>query len=519
MKNVVLAIIVFLWGVVAEAQNRNISNGNVFDGEPYIAVNPSNPRHMVVAWMGYVLFARIAIKTKVTFDGGRTWSPLRVIPHVRAWYSSADPSLAFDRAGNVFLSFIDYGKDSMAGAVVVVKSSDGGLTWGGPVEVIRVDDDTRKPIDRPWIAIDRSGGPYDGNMYVTSIPPTIFGYVPPPYHPYLSVSTDGGASFQWRYLDTAGWLAGNLIRQPMAAHCVGPNGTLYAVYPSYVYAQNPLPQFILAASDDGGRSFSYHTVFAASVNPVDSLAKAGYKLLADPTDSAHLVFIYPGMTYGDLDIFIRESFDGGTTWGAARRVNDDAVSNGRMQDMLWGDFDDDGDLVIAWRDRRNGSGPGYATAYEIWGAYRHKDSLHFAPNFRISDTLIAYDSVVAYAGNDFMCVQVADDTLVAVWGDTRNGKLNIWFQRMAVGENITGMGRIHSETQPLVRIYPNPVSATLRVEGRSIDRILIYNLLGECVGAYGNPRRLDLRHLPVGIYVVEVHTPAGIVTRRISRMP
>ena len=31
-----------------------------------------------------------------------------------------------------------------------------------------------------------------------------------------------------------------------------------------------------------------------------------------------------------------------------------------------------------------------------------------------------------------MCVAVENDTLNAVWGDTRNGKLNIWFQRMSL---------------------------------------------------------------------------------------
>ncbi|HAP02215.1 MAG TPA: hypothetical protein DCQ93_09860, partial [Bacteroidetes bacterium] len=36
------------------AQDIDISNGNVFDGEPYIAVNPTNTQNMVIAWMGFV---------------------------------------------------------------------------------------------------------------------------------------------------------------------------------------------------------------------------------------------------------------------------------------------------------------------------------------------------------------------------------------------------------------------------------------------------------------------------------
>ena len=39
---------------VANAQpiNTNLSNGLLFDGEPFIALNPTNPQNLVAAWMG-----------------------------------------------------------------------------------------------------------------------------------------------------------------------------------------------------------------------------------------------------------------------------------------------------------------------------------------------------------------------------------------------------------------------------------------------------------------------------------
>ena len=52
-----------------------------------------------------------------------------------------------------------------------------------------------------------------------------------------------------------------------------------------------------------------------------------------------------------------------------------------MQDLVWADFDEDGDLVISWRDRRNGDEGTYETASEIWAAFRDKDELVFSPNF------------------------------------------------------------------------------------------------------------------------------------------
>ena len=37
------------------AQNINLSEGLFFEGEPFIALNPNDNQHLVVAWMGFKL--------------------------------------------------------------------------------------------------------------------------------------------------------------------------------------------------------------------------------------------------------------------------------------------------------------------------------------------------------------------------------------------------------------------------------------------------------------------------------
>ena len=68
MRTAITTLSLLLISLLSIGQNQNISNGNIFDGEPYLSINPSNSQHMVVAWMGYLPFSRVYIKTKVSFN-------------------------------------------------------------------------------------------------------------------------------------------------------------------------------------------------------------------------------------------------------------------------------------------------------------------------------------------------------------------------------------------------------------------------------------------------------------------
>jgi hypothetical protein len=501
----------------ATSQNQNLSNGVVFDGEPYLTINPNNSQHLVVAWMGWKLNNILVIKTRTSFDTGQTWSTTTNIPHVVSGYQSADPSLSFDNNGNLFLCFIDYTTSPIAGAVYVTKSTDGGLTWGTPVEVINVNDDgAQQPVDRPWIAIDNSGGVNDGNIYVTTMNPNVFGPVSPPYNPYFIRSTNSGTSFEpWRYLDTTNWLAGSLISQPMATPAIGANGTFYAIYPSYVPSQSLFAQFILASSTNGGTNFNYNTVFTSSTGVNDTLAKKGYLLKTNPANSNHLVFFYIDVTYGELDVFMRESVNGGSNWSGPIKINDDPISNNRMQDLVWADFDNDGDLIVTWRDRRNASDSTYMVNSEIYGSIRWKDSTNFSTNFSITDSSIAYNNILEQNGNDFMCVHLINDTVYAVWGDTRNNFLNIWFQQIDLTTGATVVKDLANDISPLT-LFPNPTTdfITINFGDNELDnaKIEIINLLGEVIFSQPITKiqyKIDLRNYQTGNYLLKFSNKKG----------
>ncbi len=490
------------------AQSINISEGEVFDGEPFMLVNPQNQQHIIVVWMGFDGLELVKIKERVSFNGGNTWSDIIEFSHIISGFTSADPSMDFDSDGNIFLCFIDYNLSGAAGSTIIYKSIDGGLTWNAPVEVINVfADGSELPVDRPWMVIDKSGTASDGNIYVTTKPAP---WIPFPNRNYFIASTDGGASFNpWRNIDTMGWRIGSFIQAPMASPAVSKNGIFYSIYPAWELTENILPRFILASSENAGGTFNYTEVFEsppADLNK-DTSAKLGYHLIPDPSDVNHLAFLCILQSLGDADIFLLESFDAGNNWSSLIRINDDAINNGTMQDLVWADFDLDGDLFVSWRDRRNAIDTGFAVSSQMYGAIRWKDSLNFSHNFPISDVEVDFDDVLYGNGNDFMCNAMVNDTIYAVWGDTRDGKLNIWFNKLSAQTfSGTGIQQIVSESRDAFLLYPNPANNVLQIEGENINRISIFDIAGKIVfnQQYSNTNNitLNIADFKSGIYSI-----------------
>lgn len=526
MQTTFFTFLIFMT-IFAQGQNQNISNGVVFDGEPYIAVNPSNSQHIVVAWMSWInIVNQFKIKSRASFDGGLTWSSAVEHPHTVSTYSSADPCIDFDNTGNIFVCYIDFDgiEPPVNGGVYIRKSIDGGLTWNPPIEVINANyDGTKWPIDRPWITIDKSNGIYDGTIYVTSMNGN---RTDSPFNPYLSVSTDGGNSFSTTYLDDTNWLAGSFNPLPMASPTVSSNGVLHGAYPSYVITQSLYPQNFIASSNDGGSTFTYHTILT-NTDPIPmsdfEFAKKAYLLISNPANSNHLAFIYLRTINGNLDVYLTETTNTGVSWSNPIRINDDPLGNNRMHDLVWGDFDIDGDLIITWRDRRNGTDSTYQTQSEIWASYRSKDSTQFAPNFQLTNLTVDYDSILENSGNDFMSTKLQNDTLHSVWGDTRDGNLNIWYQSMAIDGTVLSIQQLASENLPEVLIFPNPTKSLITIEVENLKQITVYDINGKKIIKKNNTDGLDkmmlnLENQSIGTYFIEITTIKGKIIRKIQKL-
>ncbi|MBI5268214.1 MAG: exo-alpha-sialidase [Burkholderiales bacterium] len=174
-------------------------------------------------------------------DGGRTWDQGAASPHDREVGRMVYPSLAIDRAGGLFLTYVQcraWGVSDCAGAdadLMLSTSTDGGSTWQPGGQIAQV---PNSPFTPPVLAADATGGPWRGRLYsvraalvngvsqlrvATSVDggrswgpdvPVHASGAHPQYHPAAAVTAAGELVVSWidRQVDQPGepW-------QPMAA--------------------------------------------------------------------------------------------------------------------------------------------------------------------------------------------------------------------------------------------------------------------------------------------------------------
>jgi hypothetical protein len=462
-----LFILLFITQLVkAQTTNTNLSNGVTYNGEPYLVINPTNSQNLVTAWMSLTFINtkfHITIKTRASFDGGNSWSAANSLPHFSNTNGSADVSMAFNKNGLLYICYIDYRQAPDSGGIYVARSLNGGLTWDPPSKAYDMYEvPSKRPIDRPWLVVDKSNTSRAGTLYITTKPAP---WISPPNRNYFKTSIDSGKTWSSiANIDGGTHLVGNSIAQPMAAPTTTLGGSFCAAYPSYVASQNPLPAYYFAKSNNRGQTFNYSTIIAAVANPLDTNLKNSYLLLASPIDSNKLAFLLPNAMNGDPDIMAFHSNDGGQTWSTSTRVNDDAVANGKAQDMVWGDYNEQGNLIVTWRDRRSATSNGFWNAgYDFYYAISTNNGQTFSTNKKLTSQFVAFDSLITQSGNDMMGCVYKGDTLYTVWGDTRTGSMNIFFSKTLASTN-TNIGiTLLTNEKSQFEIYPNPASAFLNV--------------------------------------------------------
>jgi hypothetical protein len=392
---------------VITINNWDNFNLGVDVGESNMTANPGTPS---------AYFTAYNINVGHHTENGLNW--VSVIPDFGSTLQG-DPVVAYDSLGNLFYANL-YGEGGVAGLKVIM-SPDNGINWGQGIVALEGN-------DKCWIACDQTNGPYTNYVYACM---TNNG------EGNFSRSTDHGQTFTSTFAPSTQNIPGMMV-------CVGPNGNIqggsvYVVTNSgYQFGST----YTFYRSHDGGLTFTQlsEQQFANYVgtnvngrNSVSGMRTRPYPMIAaDNSYGPHrgrLYLVYasndPPGDGNKPDIFSHYSDDGGVTWSAAKKVNDDinTQNNNQWHPAIWCDKDN-GRFYVQWMDTRDT--PSGDSAY-IYATYSADGGGTFLPNQRISNEKMKIDCPTCggagtprYQG-DYNGIYSNKRVAMAGWTDFRNG--------------------------------------------------------------------------------------------------
>ena len=408
--------------------DRNLSaDANHEDGEPSFAVNPTNPKNMVVIYLrNNDMFVPNAAKGQVTppsandaeqqiqgcdyavtFDGGRTWTrkplPANDFSTNPVQNNCSDSIAVFDRRGTVYVMAAAYASFGFVadGQYRLLSSRDGGRTWSKPATVApgmlgpgshpQRYDGVRTYDDRPWLTID----PQTRALFIDGTQVRVDGAGTGTV--YLTGSTDGGRTWS----DPVVVPAADLGSAPLGAAF----GTVaLAVMPPSGESGCACLDF-LTSTDNARTLHRLHTAIPADGGP---------QTVANPTrKGTFAVMTNPGT--GDLLVYRTSDF--GKTWQGPTHVG----VQGSVPVKPWLAYSPTGQLGVGWRATRTDG------TYAFYAAASTDGGRTFS-TLRLSRTWSPPAPSYYVAGDDTSTITLTRTHLYAAWGDWRGkGLEDIWW--------------------------------------------------------------------------------------------
>ena len=392
--------------------------------ETTVAIDPRNPNTIVAGAQDYNLQSCCPITGhrwhgySRSTDDGQTWtrsllpgfpgdtSPQGLASPLHGFNLTSDPILAFDSIGNVYYAGIAFqfsapGREGFN--VFVAKYTNDGANYFGTTII-------PSGTDKPWIAVDTSGGPHNGNVYVV-----YQGIFTGKISGSLFVrSTDGGSTFSTPILVPGGGF--------VTAVTVSPIGTVYV-------GSIGLGTILVSASTDGGATLSTPITAASGLSPLSQSDLIGnrFRVLTLPqmaVDSAGVYIVADDNRTGTSQILFIRSTDGGATWSTPLTINDVTVGEHFFPTIAVGG----GIINIAWYDSRaQVNANGTITALDVFYSKSIDAGATFSKNVRITSSSFNPNIVTfkdfarneAFIG-DYNQIASTPTEAHPVWADTIN---------------------------------------------------------------------------------------------------
>jgi hypothetical protein len=346
--------------------------------EPSAAVNPAAPANVIAAWQQdrWSDGGSHGLVTAASFDGGHTWTTARPMVSICAGGSAAngghyerasDPWLTFAADGTAYLLSLSFTGGTLAAgstsAMLVTRSTDGGLTWSLPATLIA-----------------------DGSSFFND-KGSITADLLDPHYVYavwdrLDAATGGGPTYFARTADSgASWAAARSIYDPGAGNqtigniLVGlPGGVLLVVFTELDTAGGVTTGTLkVMRSADHGDTWGTPVVVAAE-HPSGTRDPESGAAVRDGGDLPSIAVDRSGAVYvawqdasvsGGLHdgIALSRSLDGGSTWSAPVRLNGSIAVAAFIPSVR---VRDDGVIGVGYYDFRSSTGLAGRPATDYW---------------------------------------------------------------------------------------------------------------------------------------------------------
>lgn len=420
------------WGPNVDASLNNPAAQN----ETTIAINPESNQRVIASANDYR--ANLQPWVYLSTNGGAAWTNYQVPGTSNSLYYG-DPAMAFGTGNYAYFAYLGYqGICSAPGGMYVSRSTDGGSTFSPPIQVAQNSNNGQVAVlqDKEYIAVDNNpASPYFGNVYEGWTHFTfraVSGCGDPSTQieapVILTRSTDHGVS--WSVPITASQPFSNNNQGTVPV--IGRHGEVYLYYlGAQTQTQFNYDTVLFSRSTDGGQTFPFFTHIASVADLPSPLPHTSFRdnafgaMAADAQLDGYLYAVWADYGTGDADILLSRSTDNGNTWSAPRRINDDAVGNGKDQFFPWIAASPDGYIHIGWFDRREDpNGANYKEYY----TFSSDHGATWATNVAVSSAPSAPGGS-GFIG-DYSGIAATNGVVMPVWTDIRtSGNQNAYIAR------------------------------------------------------------------------------------------